>query len=67
MSSSMGECHRSEAVLICSATSQLPYIVRREPAHRINKLDTRKIHVVLRKRLENFRVVNRLGSKMLVI
>lgn len=48
MSSNMGECQRSDAVLICKrCMSEWPSSGQVNDYYRVDELDTREIHVVL--------------------
>lgn len=58
MSSSMGECQRREAVLICVKCWVRMEAKKKENTDRVYKCDTGKVHVVLGVFFDNLRVVD---------
>ena len=65
MSSSMRECHRSDAVLICGTicqTNEASFI----DAYRVDEANAGKVHAVLRMFVYNFWVMDSFRSNMLV-
>lgn len=65
MSSSMGECQRSEAVLIYAGVLAV-YKHQRQIAYRVDKLDARQVHIVFRELVHNVFIVDGFRPDVLV-
>ena len=58
MSSNMGLCHRNEAVFIYLGDEPWGWRMKGNETHRIDELDACQVHVVLRKLIDQFIIVN---------
>lgn len=69
MSSSMGECHRRLADLICDATARSANLsaARDRETDRVDVLDVVEVHEVLRKVIDDLGIVDGLGSEVFVV
>lgn len=63
MSSSMGECHRREAVLTFQDRSEAARSIAAE-TYRVNELDAGEVHVVFGELIEDLLVMNGLWTEM---
>lgn len=68
MSSSMGECHRRDAVLILGVIclSAFDSSTEEKETHRVDKLYARQVHVVFGVFIQDLWIVYGLGAQILV-
>ena len=58
MSSSIGLCHRNEAVFIYQGDEPCKQRQKHNGAHRVDELDARKVHIIFCVLVDQFVIVN---------
>ena len=66
MSSSMGLCHRNEAVFTYLGDEPWGQRAKCDETHRVDKPDACQVHIVLRILINQFVIMNRLGLDVFV-